>query len=223
MADASYDGQAKVYIKQGATEQVIANGGTLTLESGGAIAFESGGGVTLESGSTVTVESGGEIDVDSGGKIDLNDGASFYCVDTSFPAADVKYMLLSLKTVTAWGVSGTNLSGDSYITPNYGYHNYSAATGLSKTSTLLPSAHLGAFLVLNFSAYDTDANISIMASTGASNSTTTALSVSLQTAMGAALSSLEISAAGWIKLVCATEGTWTIVEDNDSVTERLAA
>jgi hypothetical protein len=43
MADANYDGQAKVYRTQGATAMVVASGGRITVEPGGAIA-----GLTVE-------------------------------------------------------------------------------------------------------------------------------------------------------------------------------
>lgn len=47
-ADASY--QSKVYMKQGAEEQVIADGGTQTVESGGTINVQSGGKVDIDPG-----------------------------------------------------------------------------------------------------------------------------------------------------------------------------
>ena len=53
-ADATY--QAKVYMKQGAEEQVVADGGAITVESGGKITF---GGVDLTSGTdTITTTAG---------------------------------------------------------------------------------------------------------------------------------------------------------------------
>ena len=53
-ADATY--QAKVYMKQGAEEQVVADGGAITVESGGKITF---GGVDLTSGTDVITTNAG--------------------------------------------------------------------------------------------------------------------------------------------------------------------
>jgi len=44
-ADSTYT--TKVYMKQGGDEQVVADGGAITVESGGAITFESGGTLTF--------------------------------------------------------------------------------------------------------------------------------------------------------------------------------
>lgn len=42
MADATYSPHAKVYIKQGATQLVVASGGSILVETGGSI-FPNGG------------------------------------------------------------------------------------------------------------------------------------------------------------------------------------
>lgn len=63
MADAKY--QPKIYSKQGAEEFVVANSGTLTIESGGDLTIESGGAIAAESGGSISVESGGFFDVNN--------------------------------------------------------------------------------------------------------------------------------------------------------------
>jgi hypothetical protein len=51
MADETYG--PKVYMKVGGDEQIVANGGLVTVESGGVIGFSSGGGILAASGSSI--------------------------------------------------------------------------------------------------------------------------------------------------------------------------
>ncbi len=53
MADDTY--QALVYMKQGATELVVASSGLVTVESGGVINVASGGAVTVDSGGSIAL------------------------------------------------------------------------------------------------------------------------------------------------------------------------
>ena len=79
----------------------------------------------------------------------------------------------------------------------------------------LPLPSEGMRLFLDFGNFITDANISIMASTGGG-----VTGVSLVRPSGSALSSLEISALGWVELICSTAGTWSVVANHPSVTQR---
>lgn len=200
MADTTY--QDKVYRKQGAEELVVANGGAITIESGGAIANESGSSFTVESGSTFEAE----------------ETANVTWFTETFTGKAMRLIALSPLTVTNWGASGTNVSGDSIISPAYGHHNYDLATGMSKTSLQLPSADKGAQLFINFGGAVGDANMSLFASTGGGLA---GVSVIGQSAV--VLSSFELSAAAWLHLVCYTEGQWQVARENDSVTERAAS
>lgn len=197
MADATY--QPKVYRKQGGDEEVVASGGAVTVESGG--------GVTVQSGGTITGQSGGKFDAQS--------GFNFYLADASaFSSDKMKYTLYSLNTRTHWGASGSLFSGGSIITPGYGYHFYSAGTGVSKASLQLPSAYVGARLVLDFSFCGL--SVSIFAESGGGF-------VSLYNYASVRLSSLETSAAGRVELICFTTDVWSIVESKDGITENAAA
>ena len=203
MADANYDGQAKIYIAQGATDMKVASGGDIDVESGG----------------DIIIEGGGEIETQSGSYVDFQSGTNFYFADTTaFTSDKLMYTLYSLNTITHWGDSGTGFSGVSIIAPAYGYHMYSASTGISKASLQLPSAHVGARLILDFSLCVVDANASIFASGAA-----VGYSVGLLNYASVLLSSFEVSAAGRIELVCETENIWAIVYDNGSITERAIA
>ncbi len=193
MADATYINQG-VYNKQGGNTKVIASGGKIEIESGG------------------------ELEGQSGGSFDAQSGFNFYLGgdSTAIPAEDLLLMFRSFNTKTHWGTSGTAFSGTSIISPAYGFHFYSASTGISKASLALPSAYVGARLILDFSYCVNDANCSIFAESGGGF-------VSLYNYASVRLSSLEISAAGRMELVCFTDDVWSVVSDNGSVTERAAA
>lgn len=140
--------------------------------------------------------------------------------DTDVTGNQMKLLFLSQTTVTMHSCStGTStVSTVSTLAPAYGYHLLEAATAVSLGSWDLPVPAAGAMLTMNFADFAGDANASVLASTGGGGA-----GVSLISKVGVALSSLEISAAGWIQLVCETAGIWAIVEDNASVTERAAA
>ena len=209
MADATY--QPKVYRKQGGDEMVVADGGQITAESGSEI--------ELESGSKIACESGGEIEGASGGIGDFQSGFLFYFADTSsFTADKLKYTLYSLNTrTTPWGDSGTNLSGGSVITPAYGYHILSLATGMSLANWQLPTANVGARLHIDGSGMEGDANVLLYASH------TAGVSVACIGTASVLLSSINLSAAAEITLVCFDAGVWAIVDHNANATPQPIA
>ena len=212
MADASYDHVAKVYLKQKAEEMVVADGGQITLEDGSEL--------ELESGCKLAVESGGEIEGASGGIGDFQSGFLFYFADTSsFTADKLKYTLYSLNTrTTPWGESVTNaLSGGSVITPAYGYHILSLATGVSGATWQLPTANVGARLYIDGSGMVADANVLLYASH------TAGVSVACIGTASVLLSSINLSAAAEITLVCFDAGVWAIVDHNANATPQPIA
>lgn len=194
MADNSYDTQAKVYMKQGGDEQVIASGGAQTIESGG------------------------EIEVKSGGILDLQAGALVYFDSTAQDMTELKYTLLSLNTrTTPWGESGTGISGASVLAPGYGYHVFSLTTGLSLGTKQLPQAYAGVRLYIDCSGLVNDGNVILY------GSATAGVSVAVINTASTLLSSINCSAAAKLTLVCFDTGTWAIVEHNASATPRPIA
>jgi hypothetical protein len=171
-----------------------------------------------QGGSNAYLKTGATVYGESGATLNGAAGFSFYLDSTSIDAARMKYTLISLNTVNKWGTSGTNLSGTSIFSPAYGYHWLSASTGLSKISMTLPSARLGAILVINMSNCAGDANMSLFADSGGGIAGVTVLNDN-----SVVCSSLELSAAAIVKFVCEVENQWAIVEMNASVTTRAAA
>lgn len=171
---------------------------------------------TYDHGSKVYRKQGAaELVVASGGKIDLNSGASFYCVDTSFTADRLKFFVLSRETVSAIIASATVLSASQIDTTNgmlgYGHIVFSEPTGLSLASLTIPdSPQSGQMLYLDGARLVGDANISVLTS-----------GASLINAFSLALSSFEISALGYCKMICPRAGQWAIVECN--ILEHAAA
>jgi len=201
MADTNY--QELVYHKRGGDELVIASGGTITMEDGGT--------ATIESGGQLTVESGGELEIESGGTLDLNGGADFYTVDQSNTAEKIRNLILSLTTHTDYYVSGgVSFYNVSQMPVAYGYHLWSGDTTMSKGSVTLPAPDSGCILWLNTDKLVGDANLSVLVS-----------GYSIINQGSIALSSFEISAVGYVKLICTVAGQWAIVEGN--FTEHLAA
>jgi len=201
MADASYDHAAKVYKKQGATELVVADGGQITLESGAEL--------ELESGCKVAIESGGEIEGASGGIGDFQSGFLFYFADTSsFTADKLKYTLYSLNTrTTPWDESAANeISGGSVMTPAYGYHILSLSTAVDGASWQLPTANVGAMMHIDGSGIVGNGSAILFASN------TAGVSVACVDTASVLLSSIILSAAAKIDLVCFTAGVWAIVD-----------
>ena len=180
MADPTYSGQ-KTYHKQGGDIDVIASGGKQS------------------------VESGGEIEVESGGTFDLQSGASMFWASTSIDGREAELAFLSDRVVTQHG-SADFSSGATALSPAYGYHMLSAATGASLGSLVMPAASYGAKLVISGSFLIGDGNVSAI---GVS---TTGL---ILNARGSDLSSFEMSAGKIITLACTVDGTWNVVGLNN--------
>lgn len=127
-------------------------------------------------------------------------------------AAELQNFFRSMLTVTAQAQSGSVLA-NSLFSPGYGYHVYSVTTGASLCSMKLPAASQGMVLILDFGGFAGDANISIMAESGGG-----VTGVSCLLATGSGLSSFEVSANGFVKLVCEADGKWSIATANASFT-----
>lgn len=193
MADTNY--MPKVYLKRGSDEQVVADGGQVTVESGGEIEIESGG--------TISVESGGSIAGGSGGVF------TFY--GTDFTADKLQNFFLSHQTTTQYISAGT-IFDSANILPAYGYHRFYASTDLSLASITLPTPDSGCILYLDGAHMSGDANLSV---------TVSGTTITLINQNSTALSSFEISALGYAKLICIRASEWAIVESN--ITEKVLA
>lgn len=201
MADPTY--QVKVYHRQGGDVVVVANGGKIEVESGGEI--------EQQSGAKETIQSGSEIEIQSGATLDLQAGSNNIFGATTIDGSELEQHFLSLRTFT--GHASADISAGSRLSPGYGIHFFSAATGMSKASAVMPLAVKGATLTLDFNGFVTDANISIIAS---------ASTVITPITGGSVLSNLNVSAAGYIKLIATSESAWQVVEDSGSITGQAA-
>ena len=146
-------------------------------------------------------------------KIGMYAGADFMFFDTAVMSADaMDNFLRSMMTVTDQAISGSVLA-NSRFTPVYGAHHFSAPTGQSLCSFYLPVPSEGMLLTLNGANLVGHANIFVSTVTGAA----------VQRPSGSAISSFNLSAAALLKLLCTTDGTWSIIENNASVTVRVAS
>lgn len=185
-----------------------AQGGNIFfVKDGGFIDMESGGFLNLKSGAYLTALNGGAVRI---GQTGLQ---RFY--DQDFTGSRLKFMHLSLDTITNY-ISSVSTLAVSVLLPGYGYALFSAATGCSLCSIKLPSAEVGARLVMNFSGFAGDANASIFAASAGGNASLTGLH-------GSDISVIMVSEAAYIEMVCAVEGLWQIVASNNSVGEQASA
>ena len=114
-----------------------------------------------------------------------------------------------LSPITVNNHGSLSFFAGSRLSPGYGYHQFSAATGASKASFVMPLASKGAVLILDFANAVTDANYSIIAS---------ASTVIKDFSGIASVSNLNVSAGGTIKLVATADDEWSIVEQGASIT-----
>lgn len=114
MADVTYT--PKVYRKQGGDEQVVASGGTITIESGGVIAVAAVGGLKI-GGENVGVATIADVTA-SAAELNLLDGAGAMVASGTQHAhvvdAKVNYTTLDLDTeaeiITALNATNTKIN-----------------------------------------------------------------------------------------------------------------
>ena len=150
-----------------------------------------------------------------GDRFYLKADGEFKFFDTDWTGKALRNFVASLITTpTVLIDSGTTIGGPVNLSLNYGIYHIIASTKMSVMSCNLPSAWVGAQLVLNGSGVEGDGNIIADASWVAG---------SMLGVDGTSLSSLNLSAVFYAVLVCATENIWQVVEASDSVTEQAAA
>jgi len=214
MADANYDGQVKVYIKQEGEEQVIANGGKQTVESGG----------------EVNVESGGRVDAESGGEIRLQDGANFDFLNQDITASEILGVAKQGLGAITIANSNTTLSdvivGDSQPTilpSEYAMIILSIAAAMTNGSCRLPSAKAGQTLLIRFSTAPASVASLVIYCEGHTSGVTGA---AVYASTGSALATINMhqSAASYAQILlrAVADGQWSIVSAYGQVTETPA-
>ncbi len=145
----------------------------------------------------------------------MKEDGEFKFFDTDWTGKALRNFLGSFFTVpTVLIDSGTTIGGPLNLSLHYGTYHIIASTKMSLMSCNLPSAWVGAQLVLNGSGVEGDGNIIADASWVAG---------SMLGVDGTSLSSLNLSAVFYAVLACATENIWQVMEASASVTEQAAA
>jgi hypothetical protein len=129
---------------------------------------------------------------------------NFQFFNTTLAGRELELQLLSPRTITQH--ASADISSGSVLSPAYGTHVFSAATGMSKASATMPTASYGATIGFTGSYLVTDANISVL-----TNST---VGLVLNT-RGSDLSSFEMSAGNFVNFTCTADGTWQVVGENN--------
>ena len=198
MSDATYNNQ-KIFLKQGAAEQVIDDGGQITLKSGSI------------------------IDADDGfkfyaGSLEVT-GANLKALLRSTQ----QYTFTNLSTGSTV-LSDAGGSAAPVIPSDYGVIFFSCTDTMTNGSCRLHSGLAGQRLNLRFTpaAGGSAASLAIFASIGGLTG------VKLYGSNGVELSSITIRQSvaswGWIELFCIKDGSWAVINsDADNVTERLSA
>jgi len=146
-------------------------------------------------------------------------GADFLFFNNTVVAVTVmESFFKSMTTKTNQATTGDSTLALSLFSPVYGLHHFSAATGWSKCSMKLGLPTAGMMLILDFLNFAGDANISIMASEAGG-----VTGVSVVDTYGKKISTVMVSAAGRLELMCYDDGIWTITNLNGSVTPQAGA
>ncbi len=142
-----------------------------------------------------------------GDRLAVKEDGNLNFFDQDFTGSNLRLLLLSLQTFTTIAQSGTGLVGSTLqtLSPAYGYYTFSAATAMSLGSAYLPAPVKGAMLFLNGIQLVIDANLSVIVGS---------FGASLVNPGSVALSSFEISALGYARLICQTAGVWSVVDAN---------
>lgn len=159
-----------------------------------------------KSDASLVITSGARIRIGSSGILQMSEGGLFTFQDTSIEAEAIQNAYLGNHTITQHGAADT--TGAKSMVPAYGIHIYSMATTLSLGSILIASASKGMTLYIDGVYLVGDANLSVI------TDSTVGLVVN---ARGSDLSSLEMSAAGFVELICTADGTWSIIGQNNVI------
>jgi phage-related minor tail protein len=130
----------------------------------------------------------------------MSEGSLFGFADGNLETEAFQNQFLGKFTITQHGVGDT--TGAKSIVPAYGYHVYSLANADATQSILIASASKGMTLQIVGEFMSGNANISIITDPAVG------LVVNVR---GSDLSSLELSEAGYVDMICTTDGTWSIV------------
>ena len=154
--------------------------------------------------------------VQGGGMFYMKEDGQFKFFDNDYTGLELKRWFESFLATGHYGASGTTVSGPQQMS-RYGAFHFTLATGLSLGNIYLPSAIKGCRLFLNGISIVGDGNMIVDASTGGGLA-----GVSLLSALGTALSSVNMSAVSQLELRCYTENVWSVY-DAGSCTLRNAA
>ena len=158
------------------------------------------------------MKSGGQLDVANGAVIEVETTGTMTWASTSLEGRELELQFLGDYTVTQHPSADFSHDGGGELSPMYGFHVVSGATGISLGTLTMGAASKGARLFLDCAYLAGDGNLSVsMAATGAVFNT-----------KGTELSSFGIAAAGYVEMVCLTDGEWQVVNDNDYTEQTLA-
>lgn len=162
-----------------------------------------------QGGDEFVVASGGKFTAESGGEVQMDEGSFFDLAGSTVYAVELLAAINSGKTTTV--LNTTVLSAlNSALSPAYGYFQVVLDTGISLASVMPPSGVKGAIIEILGSDMVADANLILNA--------LSATGISIVNNIGSSVSTVNLSAACFLKMVCTATDVWSIVEKNDSAT-----
>ena len=142
--------------------------------------------------------------------------------DSDYTGEELRNFFRSANTQTLWSlasvslVSGADISTPPTLSPAYGNHNFKVGILMSKGSIDIREAYKGDFLIIDGALMGSTASMEIL-QTGIN-------SASLYTVQGSRISSILFLANDnsqirpRLKMVCSTDGQWSVVEANATTT-----
>ena len=143
--------------------------------------------------------------IQGGGEFYMKEDGFFQFFNTEYSGRELELKLSSQYTHNLLGSTEFSVGHLSGAPAAFGHLIFSAATGASLGNLSFPAASRGAWIRLDGKYLITDANVSIVGTSG------TGLILNPR---GSDLSSFELSAAGFLEAFCETDGTWQVVETN---------
>lgn len=197
--------QTRVYHERGGNKEVVTSDGTIELQSGGAVNVSTSG--------MVQVQSGGIMDVMSGGSVYVSAAGVFNFFEEQCRGDFLRNFIRSRNTINTWSLASMDVDSATYpnLTPAYGYVRFIDLAANESAGVGLIAASLGDELNF-FTVNCTSQAYIVVGQTGINTA-------SIFNILGSRCSSITFSAStagtGSIgiaaKLVCFTEGKWSVV------------
>ncbi len=155
----------------------------------------------IQGGSKFYMKSGGQLDVANGAIIEVQTSGSMKWASTTLEGREIELQFLSKYTVTQHASTSFTGAAGGTLEKGYGTHVFSAATGAVTGLMTFATASKGATIRLDGAYLVANGNVSVRFTD----------ICTVLNARGSDLSSFELSAVGFVDMICLTDDTWQVV------------